>query len=168
MLSLHGYAVRWNQFVGQCPGSKHKPYELSCGLIERFIKNAKEQRAAVQDRIGKLNEPATEPKAWIHEYISTNRQFRSQYEDREATIFESMDGEFKTLYFFDQRGRREPLFTHSIYAKDPLEAATEMNRKFAENQLQPIIKQLTEYIRWQQKRVTDWKLSPLRDLKEVR
>ena len=44
LLALHGYSVRWNTFIGQCPGSKHEPYEQSCALIKRFIASAKESR----------------------------------------------------------------------------------------------------------------------------
>jgi uncharacterized protein YeaC (DUF1315 family) len=205
VLSKHGYAVRWNQFVGECPGSGHLPYEQSCKLIKSFIANAKESRARIQARIDELNKPALEPKAWFAEYVPATWQDRhSRYEDREVTLFveapEPVTPEIAqrnkqwvalmnegkagngtaatkhsddyvpqpTIFWFNLKGERVNAFTHSVNSNSVLETATKMNQKFAEHQLAPRVKQLDEYIRWQQQRVTDWKLAPLRDLKEVR
>jgi hypothetical protein len=40
--------------------------------------------------------------------------------------------------------------------QDLLKLATRCNRQRAENELQKRIDEIQEYIRWQQKRVTDW------------
>ena len=199
LLALHGYSVQWNTFIGQCPGSKHEPYEQSCALIKRFIASAKESRKTIQARIDELNKPATEPKAWFAEYVPATWQNRhARYEDREVSLFteaaqpvtlEEADRNARwvalmnegiavkkhddyvpqpTIFWFDLQGKRVNAFTHSVNSNSALETATKMNQKFAEHQLVPRVKQLNEYIRWQQQRVTDWKLAPLRDLKEVR
>ena len=175
VLSKHGYTVQWKCFNGQCSGSKHEPYELSCKLIKRFIASARQQRADIQARIDQLNQPATEPKAWVSEYVpATWQNCRAQYVDREVVLLcheEKYAGSLDTylnIWYFSLDGRCERMHTKSIYAKTVFQAATELNQQYAEQHLMPRVKQLDEYIRWQQKRVTDWKLRPLRDLKEVR
>jgi hypothetical protein len=175
LLALHGYSVQWNTFVGQCPGSKHLSYEQSCTLIKRFIASARESRAAIQARIDELNQPATQPKAWVSEYIPATWQNRhSRYQDREVSLFShreqyvNSDDTYLNIWYLNLEGKQERMSTRGIYSSTVLDAATELNKKFAEQQLAPRVKQLDEYIRWQQKRVIDWKLRPLRDLKEVR
>lgn len=164
VLSKHGYTVQWNCFNGVCRGTGELPYELSCTLIERFIQYADSQRNVIQLRVDKLNSPATEPKAWIHEYIGERNR---PYQDREITLFLHDDGQFKTVFYFDHDGRRKLVLTHSIYAKDSLDAATELNQNYAQNHLLPQVKQLDQYIRWQQERVTSWKLTDLKPIDRV-
>lgn len=175
LLALHGYTVQWNCFNGQCPGSKHEPYEQSCALIKRFIASAKQTRAAIQAQVNQLNCPATEPKAWISEYIPATWQNRhSRYQEREVSLFSHREqyvnssDTYLNIWYLNLEGKQERMGTRSIYSSTVLDAATELNKRFAEQQLTPRVKQLDEYIKWQQRRVTDWKLMPLRDLNEVR
>lgn len=178
-LAKHGYTTRWGFFEGTCVGTGHKPYEQDCSLIQRFIDSATKSRADVLARIAELAKPATEPKAWFSEYVPAKRRGEhSRYQEREVALLWSPAGEsvdYETgktrqrldIYWFDLEGKREPAFRHSVNGWTVLEVADNMNKRFIENTLQPIVKRLTEYIEWQQKRVTDWKLAPLRDLKEV-
>jgi hypothetical protein len=167
-LSKHGYTRRWGFFEGECPGTDHQPYEQSCALIQHFIKNAEQQRDAIEAKARELAQPVTQPKAWLSEYVLATWQNRfSSYKSRQVTLFDSNE-QHSNIFWFSLKGERVNAFTHSLYGNTAFEVANEMNRRFIENTLTPRIKQLNDYIHWQQKRVDDWKLAPLRDLKEVR
>lgn len=58
-LSLHGYVVRWSHFLGDCPGSKELPFEVSKDLIERYIAYAEADLKATRERIALLSRPYT-------------------------------------------------------------------------------------------------------------
>ncbi len=52
-LARHGYQVRWNCFVGICPGSLGRPYETSKDLIEAAIVQTDNQIRNLQAEIAK-------------------------------------------------------------------------------------------------------------------
>ncbi len=174
-LALHGYTVEWNCFNGQCPGSKHIPYEHDCSLIQRFVNSAQEQHDSLKARIAELNAPATEPKAWVSEYIPATWQNRhSRYQDRNVTLFsyvkkyEHTGEEYLDIWYFNLEGKFKSLHTHSIFAKTVLEAATQLNQRYASNELEPRLKQLKSYIDWQNRRIREWKYTDLLPLESVR
>jgi hypothetical protein len=175
-LSTHGYHVRWGFFDGICRGTQVLPYEQSCDLIKGFIESAQERKADLEAYIASLLQPATEPKGWWHQYISGDgHRSRSGYkwiqvELREVKKLHADGTEYYTeKVYVDHQGKEKNLYHSGYYGgvgKDLLTVATELNRTYAENDCKPRVEQLESYIKWQQKRVADWKLVELKPIEE--
>ncbi len=159
-LAKHGYRVAWGQFEGGCVGSGELPFEQSCDLIERFIARAEDEKIRIQASIAALREPATTPRACFHEYMPSLADGRKDYFWREITIFAND----RWLYFHNHRNKVESLTPRYGHWRDPLEAATALNGKRADA-LQRDIKEINEYIAWQQRRVATWKPGELTPIK---
>ena len=168
-LSLHGYDVRWHFFNGVCRGAKELPYEQSFDLIEKFIEQAQDARAAIQANIANLQQPAAEPKGWYHEYINGGFREKSGYRWREVEIkqekveYESYVGDDMAFYTVNRyKNLAGKMTKFETYNKKPiLEVATDMNAKYIEQALQPRVEELTRYIGWQKQRIAEWKLTDL-------
>jgi hypothetical protein len=165
VLSKHGYHVQWRMFVGECPGTGHKPYEQDCSLIQKFIDDMKERLAGVEKGIAENLVPATEPKCWYHEFISGNYGMRSRYEWRQVELIAQLrtydygDGNGKCtyyeLYYVDYKGKEQRFPERTTH--DVLQTATKQNAKYVEWELEPLKRHIEGYIRWQQERVDNWK-----------
>lgn len=181
LLSKHGYRVRFGFFMGVCRGAKHPPYEESCELVKRMVVEAQKDLVRVEAYIEKLNTPATEAKGWIHVYVPSKGRERSYYEWRECVI-EAREVPFsdgKGSYWIYNRQRaigedekdlhraREVKVGYEIESTgDVLQVCTELNRKYAKWMANEP-RTLKMYIKWQQERVTAWKLAPLQPVEEV-
>jgi hypothetical protein len=73
-LSLHGYEVKWSQFVGDCNGSRALPYELSRDLIDAAIASA--QREALALRADADVQAARTDVVWVQHYVKATWQAR--------------------------------------------------------------------------------------------
>src|SRR5262245_4567782 len=79
-LSLHGYSVKWNSFMGTCPGSRHLPYEQSCDLLDMEIKAQHAHISDLQHRSKVIASPS-----FKNAFVSEYRAARSRY-DRSGNI----------------------------------------------------------------------------------
>lgn len=143
-LSKHGYRVQWNMFNGTCPGSDRLPYELSCNLISQFIKNAKTQKESLLDKIKKLEEDNKSTKAVCLSYKREERGKWVEVEVRE-----------KKIVFSDGHEASAFRYCYSAYGSD-----VEIANKLKENRAYSYkreLKQVEEYIDWQEERLENWK-----------
>ena len=169
-LSLHGYEVQWNQFSGTCDGAKEPPYELSCeyckativrsrAQMERHLEAAKALRIPTKDPIlSDLNVP-TEWNFKRRAY-DTRVAFNVRLEvvpdstSTKITGIYTMGGEVKTVDITGSHGIRPR------WEGTPLQIVNRFRREAAETQ-EMFAGHLDRYIKWQEKRVADWKLRPL-------
>lgn len=169
VLSKHGYNVVYGFFSGVCVGAAHKPFELDCSLVERFIVSAKQRLAEIKNTQRALRAESTDSRAWVREYDYAARKFAS-YRWVQATVEKS--GESRFTYASDPivRGR---LDTFDLYAQGHLyglvgrlsdmtatQVATHLNRRRAD-WLEHEADSLRRYIRWQSERVASWAPEPL-------
>src|SRR5215471_7908862 len=83
LLSLHGYSVRWNSFMGTCPGSRELPYEQSCGLLEGEIKAQRAHISHLQNWAKEIAKPSFK-NVFVQEYVpAISRYAGSSYVERE-------------------------------------------------------------------------------------
>lgn len=173
-LSKHGYEVAgWGFFNGVCTGAAHLPFEQDISLIEGSIRWAQgveqrftEQRAALlADK-----KPAT---AWVHEYVGSrtrNAYMKGRtYEWREMKVSDLQLGEFGEITWaqivgtaaHNQNGRAKT----TVYAEDSgrvksiNEAMINLNKMYAAT-FEGRIKEVKQYIKWQQERIKGWKPHP--------
>ena len=167
LLAKHGYSVDWGFFNGICPGAGHPPLELAKDLVDGAIARAQDQMAALNRRIEHLEQPAPSLEVTAHVYRDS-RQCRR----REKPGY---------LWVAGTLAEREPRHGYSAVVVTPdgteyyvpgltrdygptlLDTATYHNRQFAK-ELARHVRQLADYIRWQQRRLTNWaprSLTPL-------
>lgn len=151
LLSLHGYTVDWGCFNGTCAGAYELPYEQSCALIGKFLNSAIEQQNSLLAVKKKLLELATEEMAWFYE--SKGRHFLWNY-----LPLQMIDN---SPHVIKSNGKTETLMYSGIYSVTLLEAATELNKRYVDRELLKKLSSLATYIKWQTKRVQEWKLLPL-------
>lgn len=165
-LSLHGYDVRWHFFNGVCRGAKELPYEQSFDLIEKFIGDAQEHKVCLETEIFKLQQPAIEPKGWVHEYRKGNHYVAGGYVWRQVEIlqetkqFNDGTGSYNVEHYLDHEGKQ-----HRIdrgYHLTVLQIADLMNADYIKLWLTPKVAELARYIAWQQERIREWKLTELK------
>lgn len=168
VLAKHGYEVaRWGFFNGVCDGSGYKPFEESCVRVEEYVQRAGRYAEELKATIAKLREPATEPKAWLHQYVpATFERRRSAYRWIQVTLIEQQhqfrdgSGGYSLFGYMKDDGKFEEVRTGYGEERTLLNAATILNQRRAES-LTGTLKEVERYIAWQQERVANWKPAPL-------
>lgn len=152
-LASHGYHYAYQSFVGVCQGAFKPPYEESCDLIQVLLGIARKQINGLEGGAEILRQPATEEKAWVHEY-----SYGGHYEWRVAELVK-IDNR---VMWVDNKSNRRRLDSAGIChdTRDILVIATELNSLYAK-ELDRRIKGLTEYCMWQERRIAEWKPAPL-------
>jgi hypothetical protein len=178
-MSLHGYTKQWGFFHGTCRGSHHKPFELSKDLVDTCIQGAQNAITSLQvQRGGLLQLPTPETKAWLKVYVPYQHDVKNSYVWKRGTIT-SVAREYNgtevraTDYLWTAElsdveiaQNRKPL-TETIRGYNlsgvhtVIEAIAALNRRYITYVIDPESKQLRTYIEWQQKRIKDWRPSPL-------
>lgn len=157
-LSLHGYTKQWGYFTGQCPGSRHLPYEVSCDLLPPRLASTKESIADLEAQIERLLKPAQSTKAWVKITTRMGRTRTTRW--AEADLYK----ECNRVWFNDNEGERRE-FAPSDYRVDfgkmsLVEIATYANSKRAE-ELGFSLRQLAQYADWCDNRIKTWEKRPL-------
>jgi len=166
VLAKHGYTTKWGFFSGTCQGSGSQAFEVSCDLIERFIAWAEQKRAVAAAFRDSLLLPPTEAKGWMRLYRSATRYGVSSgyyWVEVEMAYQNDVIGErtYTTAKFLNPDNNRwEGLYQRGMYGVDDstgiLAWVASANQKRAAAVADEIAK-IEEYIRWQQKRVAEWK-----------
>lgn len=167
-LSLHGYTVTSGFFSGTCRGSKYEPFETSCALVERFVREAQISLKTLEAFQASLRQPATEPIGWVHNY-ERFQSGRTGYVWRQVAI-EASDRGFS--YMAPGTGykvapgtaiRHDFGFSDYYGVADALAMATKKNTEYAKA-LEREAQSLRAYIAWQTERVRTWKATELTPL----
>lgn len=169
-LAKHGYAVLGGYFEGICYGSDHLPLEQDKKMVVESIHRTEVQIKEFKESIVRWSAPATEPEAWFYEYVvSTNRYIPSRYFWRRVPLNrENKQFADGTPYYEDtfisSAGKKESLRRYFIHGDTLLNIADQLNQKYVEQYLQKGIKEMTEYIHDQQRRIEVWHQQPLLNL----
>jgi hypothetical protein len=157
-LSKHGYTTKWGFFSGVCNGSHELPYEQSCDLIKGYINWAYDEKLRLLTWAVELETPATEPKAWVHDYnVQSGRRYW-----RQAEI---IIGPYGYAQYLGEDGKAKN--AAGPFTKDVLGLASNLNRTRAYS-IRREVAELDTYIKWQTERVTSWAPVELKPIKEVR
>ncbi len=167
LLSKHGYTVEWNMFNGTCRGSSHLPFEKSCELIPPMIQSARERRNGLIEFQKELLATPVEGtrEAWVEVYRRTGRMSSYQWM-KVLVVFTEHTGQndYKWLtaqYKHPDKETPERLdgIGYPQIGKE-IEFIQKLNLKRAQA-LDPEIRRLAEYIKWQENRLEMWKEQPL-------
>jgi hypothetical protein len=177
ILSKHGYTVEYGWFSGVCKGSGHKPFEVSCELIERFILMAEEHKAHLEIEKAKWSQPATEDMCWVSVYtkvsygVSTRTWEYAPAFEREMVSSSDPTYHWQQYFAFPSTSKLQKISAPYGSEDQTLRAACNAyNRNYVGQVIQPALDKVTEYIRWQRERVANWQPHPekLQLLKEVK
>lgn len=169
-LAKHGYTTRWGFFSGTCYGSEALPFEQDKSLVDEAIKRAQDQRtslktfaATLRDRTSEVNLLTT---AWVHVYVAGSNELPARHVWQERQVL-TLDGrnytyEVKPGDVAAARGRTtERLDFYYPSVPTTIEQAVFLlNEKRAED-LDRTVKQISQYIKWQQERIANWTVQPL-------
>lgn len=170
-LSLHGYSKTFGYFLGICRGARYKPFEESCDQVERYIGEAKDAALNLKAFQVELRTKLT-TKAWVKHY-NKNSQYGLGYAASckwievtpELTVDPWLDGggaSYQFHYTLEEKKHRIE-YSYSQQSKTVEEEASRLNRVYATS-FDREVESLESYIKWQTKRVTEWKPAPLHAL----
>jgi len=169
ILAKHGYTTKWGFFSGTCNGSHELPFELSKGLIERFIEQANTEVTRLQELERELRQPVADngtgiATAWLHELraFGGGHTARKWVEVQIRTV--EHHGENHVHYspqYLDYKGQwhRYDLYGQSV--TNAAQVATILNGKRASAVLATIV-EMGEYVKWQRGRIEGWKPGKLK------
>jgi len=174
-LSQHGYAVKWNMFVGVCPGSRCKPFEQSIDRIEAAIDAHLNAAESLRKNAATLRQlpPEGETEAWQNVYFPGQGRERGGYRWVKVNVSEE-------VHIDEETGRRWSTFTSTPksgelqrhdrrlefgYGSDRPEnlqqAVQRLNSKYADSLEQQAV-QHEQYVTWQRQRIMGWEPKPLK------
>jgi hypothetical protein len=161
-IATHGYAVRWNQFVGTCVGSRALPFEVSKDLVEGFIATADAEALRLRTRATEARE-AREPRAvWVHRYVRGVDR-RGSHQWQQAALTTEDRGSYLSFFLTFTDGVRVNAGHngHLDYRTNTVEdACAELNGKRADAYVKEAAYQ-EQYATWQRERIANWAPQPL-------
>jgi hypothetical protein len=166
-LSLHGYTVRWNCFVGDCPGSRGLPFEVSIDLIEgaiaRQISYAKELRANAP----KVRASRDPKNVSVRVYASDVRRVDDGKrapglfgDESSAKIVGDLAKTEAGIDFRFTRNGTEYRYAMNVYGSVNLDDFVAELRGKQADALLAQAKNCDEYVAWQRGRIAGWKAQP--------
>jgi hypothetical protein len=169
VLALHGYEVKWEQFVGVCIGSGHQPYELSADMLPDLIASAELRAEAIRELQVRLRTPIDEPKVdWTfrRQHLGINFPEPATISGTEIAGLHGSYMQFTVTA--DKDGRAQLVDSYRI-PHGVENAATLANYLRAQEAdgLQHRIDREVRYANWQNGRLADWKIRPLREVIEI-
>jgi hypothetical protein len=185
LLSIHGYTVEYSFFQGVCYGAKHLPFEQDKSLIEQAILNAKRILKDTVAEIGTLRTGLGQ-KAWFHVYVTkqTRRGPRNQYEWMYLDVITKTDSREASETYYTHYYQHAPVANavkfnsireewNNAHAYDspefPLvETIRQQNAGYIKMELDPTVKRIETYIKWQQDRIKNWSVKPLSPVGDVK
>jgi len=139
-LSLHGYAVKWKMFQGQCNGSQDLPYELSCDRIKQELDRVEAKIQNGLDTIASVNS------------LNGSIGFCKQWSTEARTYYWSQI-DYKDIPEKDK-------IRHCLYG-EPKELATKGNTQYVKEFLKPSLFDLVRYKSWCVDRIENWAVKEL-------
>jgi len=139
-LSLHGYAVKWKMFNGQCNGSQDLPYELSCDRIKQELPRVEAKIQNGLDTIASVNS------------LNGSIGFCKQW-SKEARTYYWAQIDYKDIPEIEKSRQR-------LYG-EPKELATKGNAQYVKEFLKPSLIQLGQYKSWCVDRIENWAVKKL-------
>lgn len=163
VLSKHGYTKKWGFFEGTCPGADYRPYEIAYDRIQYSIDRTNKQIRDLQDEATRLQGPIDTNEAPFHKYDS---YFGGYYE---ATVIVSMENGVIKLTE-KNHARDKPAKTHwgNTYGLfGTIEQAVRKLRDQRISRIEQDVQRRVGYVRWQEKRIQEWKPGELQPVKEA-
>lgn len=157
-LSVHGYTVERGWFEGVCPGSGHLPFEQDRQRLGKVIEDVKGQIAQLEEQITAAYTPASEPvaPAPIREYGRGLQWISSQISIEDGKLYATPAGRARVNITNASRILRLP--------SDPLEAASKLRIRHAEEYLTARKRGAERFVADQSARYAAWKPAEVRPL----
>lgn len=182
-LSIHGYQVKWNCFVGTCPGSQELPFEQDKALAERQLGWAEKQMmAAISNAVELETCDTRDTRAWVVERDRKNIYSKNMDVVR---VLELLPDEVRTnsgyhtrVGYMDDEGKVRGVYSHHVKARYDAEHhllwdeltlqayVREMNNGYSKCSPRFRAEQLNDYIRWMTARLKGWAPKPLKERKD--
>lgn len=167
LLSLHGYSVKWNCFMGTCPGSRGLPYEQSTDLLAGQISREEGEIERLKMNIETYTSKSNK-RVWVQEWVGAQgRNDSSGYMWRllESNEYTIEKGEFTCVIKWTTlaRGKQKPEAKNigSFKLQSDAGIIREANARRVSG-YKADIAQRKQYIKWLQERITNWVQRDLR------
>lgn len=174
-LSKHGYTKQWGFFEGVCSGAGHLPFEQSTDLIEGIIKSVRASMWALE---GEKLELLAMTDCMVHLKWHDKRKGESIYHWSKAPLDTMSLGGWTgnqlksshTEQYYVRYGRETFVskYIHCGLEKDYDSARPTMeelikgaNKHYVDTVINKQLKQMSDYLDWQEERVRNWKEQPL-------
>lgn len=165
LLASHGYTVDHGFFNGTCWGSWNKPFEESKDLIELAIYKGDESATEIEGESSRLKDGALEDGDLAWQHICVNYRFIWMNVKVIAESKDFLDGSGSFLQFsYLHNGRKTPITLFGMKSLD--DARRHLNRQYATLSLDVTAKRFRNYVKWQQRRIKDWKTQPLTEIEK--
>ena len=153
-LSKHGYTTRFSFFEGVCAGAGELPFEQSIDLIQGYIDDSR-------DCVETLHAELADPTYYINSYYhrGTGRMDKSEYRSVHVPVDVEDAGKFnRACSSVIVNGVQYPAQNNypAGFVNQLISTTTYSHTR--------LIKQLNEYIEWQEGRITDWTPTDLIEL----
>lgn len=164
VLAIHGYTTRWGFFSGICPGSGHKPFELSTDYIEFCIHSSAKEAAKLRGEAEALlaEDPTGQTEFWFSEYVAATYALPSHYRWVRATATFDEHSISRVTTVPDHNGNSKTVFATrtDVRGRTIEDVVLAQNIKRADA-FEAVARKHDEYIVWQQERVANWTLGTL-------
>lgn len=154
-LSKHGYTTRFGFFEGVCSGAHGLPFEQSTDLIARAVKGAQQQAERITAEADALD---TETGfVWISAHVKSTGKSRWFQVAREELTMTEVQYSFGpvTKITWQAPGARHVSEVGEYTRASVDEKIIAQNSRYA-SQLRSKVKQITDYIAWQEQRIANW------------
>lgn len=151
-LSLHGYTVQWNQFIGDCPGSKGLPYEQSTNLIENAIGTHERAAAALIERAAEVE--ADLATVWVNEGSYNRNSGRTVYVWRQLPVNEVKFSTFRATWA-GVDGKTKEASIEAYNATADIEGPKQLNKQKAKS-LRRAAEGHATYVKWLNERLAQF------------
>lgn len=149
-LSIHGYTVKWNMFLGNCKGSREKPYELSCDALKIAVVNTQESIERAEKAINDLIVRSGN--------ICYFRVYRDHhYHWVEVKICSDEHG--RIGYAYDGKSSFNTVMPCFLTEEEAI--ARHYDYEYIKQVLRPNLAALKAYKTWCEDRIENWVLKPL-------
>ena len=176
-MAKHGYTVDWGFFNGVCSGSNNLPFEQDKSLVDEAIRGATVHQEYLVKRIGELREDTNPAKAYVRFWSSTEGKYKQSWVDTN-TIVKGGDpitssgrhsGQW-VAQVTDRAGKTYEAIAaiavlgYCFAIPTAIQAAYQCNARLARDMEQNELYGVTRYIAWQNIRVENWAVKPLRTI----
>ena len=149
-ISKHGYTRRSGWFEGVCPGAHELPFEVSCGLVVKFVEIA---RKRLVDLEGCIEQALSGDTLYTTTYLPGKGAVRGREVFVPATLHAASVPTVTRIVF---QGRGYPTEqVETIYGKTVAQVEQDLRQRRADSYRKHVA-DVQEYIAWQEKRLREW------------
>lgn len=163
VLSQHGYTKKWGFFQGTCPGAHYRPFEIAFDRVQDSIDRTNAQIQNLYSLVTTLKGPIDSNEAPFHKYD----KWLGGYTES-IVIVSRENGVIKLTEKNHPTDKPATFWWGNTYGCfGTVEEAIRKLRDQRITRIENDIKRRDEYVKWQERRVREWKPETLTPVGEA-